>query len=100
MDGRLPFTEHVPQMLGATTAREVSTAIDELRPILRPRFHQVLRLYNQVEVRNPIGSVRLESGAVLEVEPKVPSDLHWPESVVQLLDDSTRISVTVSQPPS
>lgn len=97
MDGRLPFTEHVAQILSESTAREVATAINQLRPTLRPRFHQVLRLDNQVEVRNLIGSVRLDSGAVLEVEPKVPVDFNWAASVVQLLDDSTRISVTGSQ---
>lgn len=97
VDHRLPFTEHIPQTLSADRAREVSSAIDALRPVLRPRFHQVLRLENQVEVRNLIGTVRLDSGAILEIEPKVPVDLNWAEAAVQLLEDSTRISVTGSQ---
>lgn len=97
MDERLKLREHEGKELQHDVGSQVVAAIEGLSQTLRPRRRQVVRSDGVVEVRNFIGSVRLAGGAVLEVEPKVPTESAWPEAVVQLLTDSSRISVTGSQ---
>jgi hypothetical protein len=94
---RLSFTENEPQTLPKETADEVVEAVEELRGTLRPRLPQCVREGNTVTLRNLIGSVRLSSGRILEVVPKVPVGAVWAEAVVQLLTDESRIAVTGSQ---
>ena len=97
MTDRLAFTENEPQTLSKDLADEVTEAVEELKRTLRPRLQQCVREGNTITLRNLIGSVRLQSGQVLEVTPKVPVDAKWAESVVQLLTDETRIAVSGSQ---
>lgn len=97
MSSRLVLREHEETDLPDEVGSEVVASVQGLAPLLRPRRPQVTRSGRAVEVRNFIGSVRLASGAVLEVEPKVPVESGWPEAVVQLLTDGSRISVTGSQ---
>ena len=97
MTDRLTFAENEPQALSKETADEIAVAIEELKTTLRPRLQQCIREGNTITLRNLIGSLRLPSGRVLEVTPKVPVGVNWAESVVQLLTDETRIAVTGSQ---
>lgn len=48
-------------------------------------------------MKNLIGSVRLSTNSILEVEPKVPVGTDWASSVVQLLGTDSRMVVTGSQ---
>lgn len=75
----------------------VVDAIQGLATTLKPRITQVSSSADVVEVKNFIGSVRMSDGTVLEVEPKVPVNGLWAHSVVQLLREDSRISVTGSQ---
>lgn len=97
MELRHTLREHEPAVLPSSTAESVIAAVRALAPVLKPRLRQVARVDGGAEVRNFIGSVRLDDGSVLEVEPKVRTALNWPEAVAQLLGESTRISVTGSQ---
>lgn len=75
----------------------VVDAVEGLSELLKPSFQQVSRSDGVVEVKNLVGSVRMSDGTVLEVAPKVQTSSIWPQAVVQLLDESSRISVTGSQ---
>ena len=97
MTDRLTFVENEPQTLPRETAEEISRTIEELKGTLRPRLPQCVQEGQTITLRNLIGSVRLPSGRVLEVNPKVPVDSTWAGAVVQLLTDESRISVTGSQ---
>lgn len=97
MDAYLALREHEEASLSNEVSVQVVDAIQGLAGVLRPRRGQVARVNQNVEVRNFIGSVRLADGTILEVEPKVPTDSRWQDAVVQLLTDSSRISVTGSQ---
>lgn len=97
MSDRIVFTENEPQQVSPEDAADILASVEELRRILKPRLKQVEQSGNSLTLRNLVGSVRLPSGRVLEVNPKVLVDDTWAESVVQLIDDSTRIAVTGSQ---
>jgi 5-methylcytosine-specific restriction endonuclease McrBC regulatory subunit McrC len=94
---RLIFTENESQTLPRETADEISGAIEDLKSSLRPRLSQCVRDGHTITLRNLIGTVRLPSGRVLEVNPKVPVGDAWAKTVVQLLTDESRIAVTGSQ---
>jgi hypothetical protein len=97
MEPRLSLREHIPKDLSRDQGAMVVDAVQGLASRLRPRISQVSRNDGVVEVKNFIGSVRMADGSVLEVEPKVPVGSTWPYAVVQLLSESSRISVTGSQ---
>lgn len=97
METRLKLREHEGVALGRDSGVMVVDAVQGLATVLQPRIPQVVRNDAVVEVRNLIGSVRMSDGTVLEVEPKVQVDDAWPHAVVQLLGESSRISVTGSQ---
>lgn len=97
MEPRLRLREHEGRELTRDSGAMVMDAIQGLEATLRPRFPQVSRSHGIVEVKNFIGSVRMSDGTVLEVEPKVPVGQEWPDAVVRLLAENSRISVTGSQ---
>jgi hypothetical protein len=97
MEDRVRFREHKPRDASTETAKAVEDAIGRLNVQLAPTIGQFAWKGNQIELRNLVGSVRLASGTVLEVEPKLGWDGNWTEAVVQLLTDGTRIAVTGSQ---
>ena len=97
MGTRLQLREHEGAELSIENGTLVVDAVSKLASVLRPQWPQVSRNGRVVEVKNLIGSVRLDDGTVLEVQPKVPVGSDWPNAVVQLLDENSRISVTGSQ---
>ena len=97
MTDRITFIENEPQALPKATADEIAEAVEGLKTALRPRSQQYIREGNTITLRNLIGSVGLSSGRVLEVTPQSSREGDWAESVVQLLTDKTRITVTGSQ---
>ncbi|SKD83946.1 McrBC 5-methylcytosine restriction system component [Mycobacteroides abscessus subsp. massiliense] len=97
MDARIVVREHEPQTFDRACTQDIVETVENLSATLRPRRKQVATAGGQVEVRNLVGSVRLASGSILEVEPKVPVQSNWTKAVVQLLEESSRISVTGSQ---
>lgn len=97
MGARLSLREHDKHVLPHDTGTMVVEAVQGLSSRLQPRIPQVSRADGVVQVRNFIGSVRMADSTVLEVEPKVPVESNWPHAVVQLLSESSRISVTGSQ---
>lgn len=97
MESRLRLREHEGCELARDSASLVIDAIQGLASTLKPRIAQVARTDGVVEVRNFVGSVRMSDGTVLEVEPKVEVESTWPNAVVQLLREDSRISVTGSQ---
>lgn len=94
---RIPVRENVPENHPVDTVSAITEAIAQVQPVLRPRLKQLKVSGNTVEVRNLIGSIPLEDGSVLEIDPKVKTDEPWADAVVQLLTDTTRIAVTGSQ---
>lgn len=97
MESRLRLREHRWEDLSRETGTMVVDAVQGLASRLQPRIPQVSRTDSVVQVKNFIGSVRMADGTVLEIEPKVPVGSTWPHAVVQLLSESSRISVTGSQ---
>ncbi|MDT0181450.1 hypothetical protein Q9S36_14805 [Microbacterium sp. ARD31] len=97
MSERLRFVENQPQLVSRETAEDVAAGIEALRQSLRPQLAQLELSGQTLVIRNLVGSARLPSGRILEVEPKVPATASWAESVVQLLTDDSRVSVTGSQ---
>lgn len=97
MADRLVLTEHELHLASSGEAGEIQDAIENLRSSLKPRITQFFRHHRGVEVKNLVGSVRMASGRILEVRPKIVVTQDWTSALVQLLDGSSRISVTGSQ---
>ncbi|MBG6226675.1 hypothetical protein IWX63_003274 [Arthrobacter sp. CAN_A2] len=89
--------ENLPQNHPSSTVAAITDAIDQLRPVLAPRLKQLKVSGTTVQVRNLIGSVPLNDGSILDIEPKVETDVSWAEAVVQLITETSRIAVTGSQ---
>lgn len=97
MADRLVLTEHELYPAISGEVGDIQRAIENLRSSLKPRIPQFERHDRGVEVKNLVGSVRMTSGRTLEVRPKIAVNQNWTNSLVQLLDHSSRISVTGSQ---
>lgn len=91
------FREHEPAVVSAKDAASIGEAVDRLKAELRPRFSQLKTVGRSIEFRNVVGSIRLRNGSVIRVDPKISTDGNWAAAVVQLLEPSTRISVSGSQ---
>src|SRR5688572_16366241 len=97
MEERVVVREWQPKEFDPEGVSDIRDTISRLKSELRPSLDQVTVSGNTVTVQNLIGSARMNSGAVLEVEPKVPGATDWAHAVVQLLERDTRIAVTGSQ---
>src|SRR5699024_8564180 len=97
MDRRINLREHRSVEIGETLVDYVVAAVTTAREQLRSPFTPSTRKNNSVEVKNFIGSVRMSTGSILEVEPKVPVGAEWATSVVELLETSSRMMVTGAQ---
>ncbi|RFA06665.1 hypothetical protein B7R21_19065 [Subtercola boreus] len=93
----LAFVENVPRGVSNRYRGELIAASEVLKRDLAPRLGQLALGDGSATFRNLVGSFRLTSGDVVEVSPKVGSDGNWSDSVVQLLEPTTRISVTGSR---
>jgi hypothetical protein len=97
MANGLTFVENVPQRVSDRYRSEFSAASEILKRDLAPRLGQLRLGDGSAALQNLVGSFRLASGEVVEVSPKVGSTGNWSDSVVQLLEPTTRISVTGSR---
>lgn len=97
MDERISLREWEPADLEATCAEDLRHAFVGLKSELRPRLDLATVTGNRVIVQNMIGTARLRSGAIIDVEPKISVGANWAESVAQLITRDTRIAVTGSQ---
>lgn len=97
MDRRLNVREWNATNLDAAELTDVQGTIARLKGELRPTLPQMTVSGQQVTIQNLIGSARMPSGNVLQVEPKIVMDFNWAAAAVQLLEPSTRIAVTGSQ---
>lgn len=95
--GRLQFQENSPQIVDTDLSAELNSAVELLKPDLRPRLPQLVLEGNRATLRNLVGSVRLPRGNIVEVIPKTVGETNWTDAVVQLLEPNTRIAVTGSQ---
>lgn len=93
----LVFRENEPKEVDTRTRDEISTAIKDLRRELAPRLRQLTTGDGLATFHNLVGSFRLPRGDVVEVSPKGLSVTGWSDAVVQLLEPSTRISITGSR---
>lgn len=93
----LAFVENVPRRISEGDSARLSVAVDALKKELAPRLSQLSMGEGSATLRNLVGTFRLASGDVVEVSPKTHATENWSEAVVQLLEPSTRISVTGSR---
>jgi hypothetical protein len=97
VDERISLREWEPADLKATHADDVRDAFVRLKGELLPSPELATFAGNRITVQNMIGTARLRSGAIIDVEPKISVDTQWAESVAQLITRDTRIAVTGSQ---
>ncbi|MGH3651671.1 5-methylcytosine restriction system specificity protein McrC [Glutamicibacter sp.] len=91
------FREHQPQLVPVEIIPNVLEAVGRVSAILRPTLNQFKIIGREVEFKNIVGSIGLANGDRLVVEPKVESRSNWADSVIQLLEHETRISVSGSR---
>lgn len=97
MAERLQFVENLTQPVSREIQIELRRAESTLREQLRPRLPQIKVDENNVTLRNIVGSFRLSNGSIVDVEPKTTVGQDWPQAVVDLLEPSTRLTVTGSR---
>lgn len=97
MPPSLTFQENDPQAVAPGTQAELLRAVELLRKDLAPRLSQLATTDGVATLQNLVGSFRLPRGDVVEVMPKGSSVLGWSDAVVQLLEPTTRISITGSR---
>ncbi|WP_082970363.1 hypothetical protein [Mycobacterium sp. E2989] len=97
VDKRISLREWAASEVTAAEADDIRATFARLKGELRPTLELASIIGTNVTVQNLIGSTRLQSGAVIEVEPKIPVGTSWAESIVQLIGDETRIAVVGSQ---
>lgn len=94
---RLILKENAAQEAAPGLLRQIAATARQLDAVLRPRQPVASFDGYSVTFRNLVGSARLPGGDVIEVSPKVAGVPDWTSAVVQLLEPSTRVSVTGAQ---
>ncbi|MGW2092894.1 5-methylcytosine restriction system specificity protein McrC [Promicromonospora sukumoe] len=97
MDERLLFQELESQNVSSRLRADLITIREEVGNVLRPRLPAIAVDGNLIRFQSLVGSVRLPSGVIVEVSPKLAVAAEWTRAVVQLLEPETRIAVTGSQ---
>lgn len=97
MADRLEFVENSAQPVSLEMQAELRLAERTLREQLRPRLAQLKFNGNNVTLRNIVGSFRLSNDSIVDVEPKSTVGEDWPQAVIDLLEPTTRLTVTGSR---
>lgn len=97
---RISVREYEPFSAPQPLVAEIRAALAGVENKIRPRFRLMLETKKGPVVGNVVGSIRLKSGTILEVQPKVPDTGDWTTSVIDLLEASTRIELTSSRDAS
>lgn len=97
MTSRLLFREYEPRQVGSDFRENAIATAAQLRTDLQPRIPQLSVSGSTLTFQNLIGSVKLPTGQVVEVLPKVPSGDDWTTAVIHLLEPTTRIAVSGSR---
>ena len=103
MPNRLTFKELATQEVEHQLQADLLAASTQIGEQLKPRRPILNVDGKRVTFVNMAGSMRLRTGEIVEVSPKVDGDPDWTQAVVHLLEPNTRIAVTGSrrsQPPT
>ena len=93
----LTFVENVALSVSDRHRSELVAASKVLRRDLAPRLSQIALGDGTVTLQNLVGSFRLGWDNAVRVSPKIGQVSGWSDAVVQLLEPTTRISVTGSR---
>lgn len=94
---RIVIREFEPFSVEFALLIEVQQAIEETVRRLRPSTGLLSKKDGELVVGNLVGSVRLRSGTILEVLPKVQVEADWVNAVIDLLSAESRIDLHSSR---
>lgn len=88
---RLPVVEGEPLDVDLQTAQAIRERLEALRRELRPRLPFFAGADAAPVIQNLVGSVQVQPGLVLDIQPKTRPEDNWPVAIIDLLADDRAV---------